>query len=230
MTTGSPSAASTSSMNGSRRRSGSLHRAGDAIVAGAVPLAYWHTSVRYRVLMRGVPASGGPGAPTPAPASSAITRESCPPCQAIGERAGGLGLLDDQLRARDRRAHSSRRRASGCPGSASSRLATRDRGDGDRGELGPILERARARHGLQRVGDRAGCSCAAGAGAGRSRRSREWSRAALQVIRGDEALPPALAQSRAPARPIWQDSASPGPAGGVEGRRDDRQRGRPRRG
>ncbi len=89
MTTGSPRAASTSSMNGSRRRSGSLHRAGDAIVAGAVPLAYWHTSVRYHVLMRGVPASGGPGAPTPAPASSAITRESCPPCQAIGERAGG---------------------------------------------------------------------------------------------------------------------------------------------
>ena len=50
-----------------------LHRAGDAVVAASVPFAYWHTIVRYHV----------PDART---ASSASTRESCPPCQAIGER------------------------------------------------------------------------------------------------------------------------------------------------
>ncbi len=68
-----------------------LHRLGDAVVAGAVPLAYWHTAVCYHVQTSVAGDTGrhssAPGAPASC-ASSAITRESCPPCHAIGEGMG----------------------------------------------------------------------------------------------------------------------------------------------
>ncbi len=57
-----------------------LHRPGDTVVTAPVPLAYWHTSVRYHV-------------PPARAASPRSTRESCPPCQAIGERIGRPSTL-----------------------------------------------------------------------------------------------------------------------------------------
>ena len=61
-----------------------LHRSGDAVVAGSVPLAYWHTSVRYHV--RVIAGADGARRVLAGVLRAPITRESCPPCQAIGER------------------------------------------------------------------------------------------------------------------------------------------------
>jgi hypothetical protein len=74
-----------------------LHRPGDAVIAAAVPFSRLrHTSVRYHVCpvrARRRPRPLGSSRylryTSARAASSAITRESCPPCQAIGERAGG---------------------------------------------------------------------------------------------------------------------------------------------
>ena len=71
-----------------------LHRGGDAVVARSVPCPrFWHTFVRYHVCLFAAPMRsvwvGGLLQAAPAPAaSSPITRDSCPPCQASGELPG----------------------------------------------------------------------------------------------------------------------------------------------
>ena len=84
-----------------------LHRAGDPVVARSVPrrvpLAY---AVRYHIWQRDRAALRRAAARSDSArsASSAIARESCPPCQAIGERAGGPASSTSSSRAGDRRA------------------------------------------------------------------------------------------------------------------------------
>ena len=145
-----PASSTISSPRSSRRASTSSPSAsmvcGDAVVAGPVPLAYWHTVVRYHVPQSALAAS------------SASTFDSCPPCQAIGELAILIGrgsrVLDHQLRAGDRAgvafAHGQRMQRIGLVAAGH-----HDRRDLDARELCHVLERARARHDFERVGHRA---------------------------------------------------------------------------
>ncbi len=83
----------------------------------------------------------------------AISFESCPPCQAIGERGGGPAASTTRLGPRDR-ARVASPTASGWPGSASSRLATTSVGTGDPLQLRHGLEGTRAGHDFEGVGHR----------------------------------------------------------------------------
>ena len=173
--------------------------AGDAVIAAFRPtrvLAYVRTLSRIAARA----------------ASSASTCESCPPCHAIGERAGGPGVLDDEPRA------GNRLRVALADGQRMARVGLVAAGDHDRRR--PRCRRARQ---LPRTGasaarlrarrrPRSGCSCAA----------RRWrstvsivARHALghgvEVICAHEPLHATLAQparERVPARELRRARAA----------------------
>ena len=122
---------------------------------------------------------------------------------------------------------SARRSRTGAPGSASSRLATTVDRQIEPRELVPRLERPRARHLLERVGDRLGVLVRGQPLAQhRLHRVAERLRHARLAVGLEEALHPALAQPARQRVPALEAAAR---RVRVEGRRDQHQRRRPLR-
>ncbi len=163
-----------------------LHRRPRCGRSSCRPTPAWHTDVRYHVLLA---------------TSSAITFESCPPCQAVGE-TGGSASGSTISRAPGICAAQASPTASGWPGSSLVAAGHDDRRDGDRAERAERLEGPRAGHGFQRVGDRLGVLVGPEALAQDRLDCRAYPRRQrAQVIGGDEAIHSALAKARGKAVP-----------------------------
>ena len=169
-----------------------------------------------------------PGPGLSAAASSAITCESWPPCQASGELAR---LLATQLARRGSPPRSARRSRSGCSGSASSRLATTTvAAASSAASSSHASNGARARHGAQRVGDRVGVlvgATAAGAGPVRPCRASARAPAARRRPRRSPRRRPRAARRESASQRV---EPALGRRLGVEGGRDDHERRRRARG
>ncbi len=137
------------------------------------------------------------------------------------------GVLDHEPRAGDRLARSASATASGCPGSASSRLATTTVGTRDRRAAARAARTgASAAPTSSASATASGCSCAA----------RRWRSTVcdgraqrlghvLEVIGARRSPRRRPRAARARARPSAASSASRAARGGVERGRDDRERG-----